>query len=1480
MVDKTAAARLLEEMFPQKPKEPTFGERVLSGQAPQQAEMRPYNPTLREQTATLLQRGMERLGADRYKALQRAETLVGGPGSNLPLGMGFADILPFVGTTFQTQEAGRSLESAGQAAKRGDYVGAAVEGGLGALGLVPGALAVSRYARPVGNLTASALAAAPKVPGALLEAAFSGPLPGSREAQRGAIKMKGGNWLANEVEGVTEPLRQKTPGGYMDAGEALAEMRRVYPPETTNPDLLRRQEPMMRTLEASAALNNWIDKKLNRYIRNEMATPEDPVRKLAEQGILHYEPQADAFLRSEARDRRTGEGNQLGVTPLAKAWEDNSDLFIIPSRAEDFQSYSPLGGVKSNNPWLDKVPPETKVYEAASTGIDNLGFEHLIDELKNSIRPDSDLPAHLRWKPEDLEKVTMEQAVRRVHDINQYRAQKKAEANEVLARNPATATFKEYPTVPGTDLPNERGLAWKEIKPPEMSVELPQGWSEPVQKGNALQSKSVDGGIALGADLPDLIKNIYKRHPETPGNPRTALEEALKYEGDVMGHCVGGYCDDVLSGRSKIYSLRDSKGEPRVTIEVRQNLNFLKPLDFAESAPPSLRKRIDEADAVKRVNTQAEYEELVRNSPEYQEYLSRTSPEEIVQIKGSGKKDSSQRLRIKETGYKDEPDAYLLPFVQDFVRNGNWARVGDIQNTGLITPDRVLSSETRRRLEAQGVQIPKYMTEQEAKELSKQAIRASDIPTLDQSAGGMKKGGAVKKVRISDNPDTMNLELMMAGGGSPRQKLARAITSGVKSITKPAEGKSVLESLPQAPKAARTPEEESVLGKFGQKQEQEAARAKKVEKQAQSDEPKREVKSKGKREKVEADFYRKMEEELGPEAVMKAALAGEHLKPTPSGYVGAPRTVTSPQALGAMRKAMDKDFADSVEALRLADESRLGTWYDRAKQGIAESAEPYQLPRVLEQHGVYSAGVSPESELGFALKHLNSRVAGEPGMAYRGAPMRTLDEAVAAGEPVEMGFKIGEYAKKNDPRIPNTGLFGVNDFRRAQGMGYTDPTGAPWRAGVSETMHPFMDAETALQVERANRANLGGRSDWQGPHIQEVPWVYGKAQDLYSRGKTGRFAGDELEGIKSALAEANNTARDYMYKHAASATHEAVPGASLGHVPKVLEMSPAEKLEYGRTGRWDLPAPEAVLSEYPQVGAGNRDIIYGAAGYRQLPSREAEGLYINRLGGVETNPMTIARPLMDFPTGGGGLMSPESRKMADALEQFRAFIDAQEAGAYNLPNTMASVKGKNSLVLDSRSLNPNKLNDPSAGVIPTAEQLADMNKVMEGTGFGVSATNRGVTVFPFDPMMDPKEAAKILRKKQKELTDIYPSTPEKSLTTTGYVPGIGKRSPEGPVPTAPYTGEATSDLLQAFAELHPSVAKNISESEAIRAAIRQKALRDAKLGGARGDIQESRRFFSEADWPKAVEMIRKGMSAAAALSALGYSATSMAKEGE
>ena len=755
---------------------------------------------------------------------------------------------------------------------------------------------------------------------------------------------------------------------------------------------------------------------------------------------------------------------------------------------------------------------------------------------------------------------------------------------------------------------------------------------------------------------------------------------------------------------------------------------------------------------------------------------------------------------------------------------------------------------------------------------------ASQLPEFEEPKA---KGGAIHMPKNASR-DTMWLatqEQKFNKGGKAKQIL----TEGLEALGITKKGMEEVKQL--------SAEEKAVLEKWGQKQAQEAERAKKVEKMAKDSakkSPEDSVKpakaSTGKRTATPPDFYRKMAETQGDEAVLRAARAGKHLKPdTSGGYVGAPRTVDSPQALGKMRRDLDQDFIDSVDAVRLADPVRLGTWYDRAKSGMAQMTEPYQLPRTLEQHGVYSAGVAPESELTFALKHLNSRVYGDPKMAYRGAGMRTLDRAVAADEPAEMGFKIGEYADKNDPRLPNTGLFGVNDFRRAQGMGYTDPQGNPWKAGVSDTMHPFMDLETALQVDRANKATTGGRSDWYGPHIQELPWVYGKAQDLYSRGssKTGRYGGDPLEGIKLALQDANKTAIDYAYKHAGSATHEAIPGPNTGHVPSILNAPLDERIAYTNTGRWDRPVPEAALNEFPEVGAGNRDAIYSALGYRQLPTLDASGAFLPEgATAYDMQPVKIARPLLDFPTGGEGLIAPDTKQLMDFSERFRALNDAQEAFGYNLPNTMGDVTGKNSLMLDTRRLNPNRNLDPATGVQPSTEQMGALTAALGDSGYGIAPTSRGATIFPFDPSATTKDINKLLKSKRAELEGIYPSDIETSLNSSGFGPGVGKYTPEGFTASEPFSGQATKGLLKEASYLPQSAVQNLSESEYVRQAIKEKMRRDAALPGARADIQNTRQFFAEADWAKAVDLIRKGMSPTAALAALGYSASSMAGEAD
>jgi hypothetical protein len=102
--------------------------------------IKPIDSTIRQRLADVLQSSFEGLGMDRYKARKNAQTLIGGPNSNLPLDIGLADFAPYLGTTMQMEESGQMLGDAVSSAKRGDYGTAALQTGGAALGLVPGSL--------------------------------------------------------------------------------------------------------------------------------------------------------------------------------------------------------------------------------------------------------------------------------------------------------------------------------------------------------------------------------------------------------------------------------------------------------------------------------------------------------------------------------------------------------------------------------------------------------------------------------------------------------------------------------------------------------------------------------------------------------------------------------------------------------------------------------------------------------------------------------------------------------------------------------------------------------------------------------------------------------------------------------------------------------------------------------------------------------------------------------------------------------------------------------------------------------------------------------------------------------------------------------------------------------------------------------------------------------------------------------------------
>lgn len=478
----------------------------------------------------------------------------------------------------------------------------------------------------------------------------------------GVIKQRGGQWLSSSSELVGRGLKSTLPdintakpmtqdaGNYLrrsfpEAAQAYQDAFTASGTHTMNfgkdywPWLQANRpkvvEALLKGNTPEAALNRWVDGPFRKYVLRDMATPEDPIRALAERGVLHFDPGEIGNL--PVRNKRVDAGfppDGLGESVLAKKWEAISDEPIVSSKAGEWQAPRVLAAsVGDDRLWIDKLSPDTTIYLLAgwlSNINQRLRFDHLVGELGNALNPQSGLPHEMLLRPNSLQHLSMPQAVEHVAKINAWRGAQKVAAEQARANNAATVLFKEYAEN------NPKGMRWVELKHPEVRVDaLPEGWeirdaSDKVGQRVGLYRKGESRAEVFGKTPEDVVFEGVQR-----GVLGGELNDALAYEGKAMGHSVGGYrtedagghssyglggWNSLINGRARIFSLRDAKGEPHVTIETA-------------SIPDQF------------------------------------GTDRIVQIKGKANR---------------KPNDEYLPFVQDFVRSGKWSSVGDLENTGLI----------------------------------------------------------------------------------------------------------------------------------------------------------------------------------------------------------------------------------------------------------------------------------------------------------------------------------------------------------------------------------------------------------------------------------------------------------------------------------------------------------------------------------------------------------------------------------------------------------------------------------------------------------------------------------------------------------------------------------------------------------------------------------------------------------------------------
>ena len=511
------------------------------------------------------------------------------------------------------------------------------------------------------------------------------------------IKPKGGNWLNNSSEFVPRRVKNDTV---------------VWTPEEAERLGYRADHP---SLQRDLAVGQWIDKKLHPYIKNEMGTEADQIRLgierraaeaeklketnqarlakmeadiakakaagknttlsegdlekarekfadeeyIASQGLYHrtipeggwaIDNPSKGFEEGLSRKREMSgvPSEPLATHPAARSWERTVDAEVMPSKVK---SHLMDEDRVERNPWLTKLNPDEVVYNLDSFSDSAFEFRHMIDELKEAMNPESVLPKHLKIAPKDLEKMTVDDVSALSGKISAWRNVQKTKSDLQIANNPATHTFKEYPSEN-----NPKGVSWRQIKKPE-------GYSEE--------------------------------------EAEKFVREATKYEGDIMRHCVGGagHCEPLLNGDVEIYTLRDAKGEPHVTIEVE---------------PAKHPYEIDLTKVDK--DTKYKYQQYVREWRQRNPTVEELTDQDVYAALREAGVPPQRQPKILEIKGKNnrKPSPEYIPFVQDFVKSGNFKYVGDIHHTDLRTSKDVLGLGVLAELQRRGVEVPNFMDFEDA----------------------------------------------------------------------------------------------------------------------------------------------------------------------------------------------------------------------------------------------------------------------------------------------------------------------------------------------------------------------------------------------------------------------------------------------------------------------------------------------------------------------------------------------------------------------------------------------------------------------------------------------------------------------------------------------------------------------------------------------------------------------------------------------
>jgi hypothetical protein len=385
------------------------------------------------------------------------------------------------------------------------------------------------------------------------------------------VKDKGGNWLRTEGTEYLNDLLQY--------------------PRGRNPNNREAEQAAFELANPKAkAINDWVRGALTKYVKSDLGAASDPLLKLAGEGISPLPKEAllsapeSWITRNAARNRKFSGLEQPELGGYQQGWSDLADAMVMPVEKGGLRTgfgndWRTVGKnmdwnvdtsvdndyfkemVQNEGEWLGKLPDDAKVYQFHGDEAPyHLGLDRTVDALNRGFNT-PDLPDHLVLTPEKLKQMGVEKAVRYQNELDNWL--KYADEQEMLevGRSPiyAGTKLKEFDDgsyITELSLPKELTEDMRKL----VRQNEDGTWTAITPSGKPMKRRVVPGEKA---PLVDVVE---------PTPERAILGGMLGHEGRVMNHCVGGYCDEVSRGGTRILSYRGPDNKPHVTLDIEQGI--------------------------------------------------------------------------------------------------------------------------------------------------------------------------------------------------------------------------------------------------------------------------------------------------------------------------------------------------------------------------------------------------------------------------------------------------------------------------------------------------------------------------------------------------------------------------------------------------------------------------------------------------------------------------------------------------------------------------------------------------------------------------------------------------------------------------------------------------------------------------------------------------------------------------------------------